>query len=125
LVDERGYVSLEIPAPTPRHRSIWVEISAAEINYSIGKLWGEGIQPSEEVLRHILATLDAARDRGFREVRDRRTGILYHLFQLRSRGLNEYGRDSDYSLWHWLRLRVRRVKVTTVPALLSYHSGAG
>jgi hypothetical protein len=111
------FVSLCIKAPTHAHRELNVEASPGEIQYALGRVWTEQIDPTPDNIREMLAACDAVRDGLVREVRDRRTGVIYDVYRLRTRGYDKYLRDSQYSLWHWLRLRVRRVKIHRLPPL--------
>lgn len=113
------FVSLELRAPTKAHRALSVEASADEMEYGLGKLWTEYNRPDEVLARHVLAACDAVRAGRVREVRDRRTGLIYHVYRLTTRGLNEFARDSDYSLWHWLNLPIRKVKIARLSPLPS------
>ena len=111
------FASLRLRAPTVAHRGLSVEASAHDIEYSVGKLWSEYNQPDEISARYVLAACDAVLAGKVREVRDRRTGLIYHVYHLTTRGLNEFARDSDYSLWHWLKLPIRKVKITRLSPL--------
>ena len=111
------FVWLELRAPTKAHRSLSVGASALDMEYSLGKLWTEFGKPDEALARYVLAACDAVRAGKVREVRDRRTGLIYHVYRLTTRGLNEFARDSGYSLWHWLKLPIRKVKIARLSPL--------
>jgi hypothetical protein len=111
------FASLQLRAPTLSHRPLSIEASAHDIEYSFGKLWSEFSLPDEVSARYVLAACDAVCAGRVREVRDCRTGLIYHVYRLTTRGLNEFTRDSDYSLWHWLKLPVRKVKIARLSPL--------
>ena len=106
---------LRIKAPTAAHRVLALSLDGGELEYSLGEVWTDQIDPKTADLNQLLATLDAVRDGRVREARDRRNGVIYHLYRLDSRGLRTWLRDGQYSLWHWLRLKIRRVDVHTLP----------
>jgi hypothetical protein len=110
-------VWLIVPAPTPAHRELAVSADPGGIEYSLGKIWTEPFEADWTKARRVLAACDAVRDGRVREVCDRRTGLLYHIYRLRSRGFREFMQDSEYSLWHWLRLKVNRVAIHRLPPL--------
>lgn len=114
---QSDWASLTVKSPTSSHRDLSVTASPGGVEYSLGGIWTEDMEPSPALLQSLLASCDAVRDGGVREVRDRRTGVYWHVYRLRTRGLNRYARDSEYSLWHWLRLKVRRVKIHRLPPL--------
>jgi len=107
----------EVKAPTKAHRDLTIGATTDEIDYWFGKLWSEFLEPSQAVVDDLLAHCDAVRDGRVREARDRRTGLVYHVYRLRSRGQHRFSRDSDYSLWHWLKPRIRRVSIHRLPPL--------
>ena len=107
----------EVKAPTQSHRNLSISASTDEIDYSFGKLWSEFLEPSQAVVDDLLAHCDAIRDGWVREVRDLRTGLIYHVYRLRSRGQNRFSKDSQSSLWHLLRLPIRRVRIHRLPPL--------
>ncbi len=114
--DEKS-ASLWVHASSLRHRDFYVEAHIAEFEFGVGKLWTEGIEPTEENARYLLAVCDAVRDGRWREARDRDSGLIYHVYRLRSRGYNGFYRDSEYSMRHYLRQKVRRVAIDTPPPL--------
>jgi hypothetical protein len=113
----RNYASLSVEAPTPAHRRLVVDLSEGDCEYTLGKLWTEQILPTPETSQRILAMCDAVRDGRVREVRDRRTHLIYHLYRLKSRGLHTWQRDSEYAFRHYLRLPVRKVEIRRLPPL--------
>ena len=117
FVKQGDFVSLTIEPPTPAHRKLVVAGDPNGLEDALGKVWSEPYQVDAALTSRVLAACDALRDGRVREVRDRRTGLIYHLYRLRSRGRDEYLRDSQYSLWHWLRLRVRKVAIHSFPRL--------
>src|SRR5690606_16880130 len=120
---ERGF-KLTIDAPTEHHRSLSLHGDQYELEYALGAVWTEGLTPSPDVCRRLLASLDAVRSGSVREVEDVRTGIIYHAYRLRTRGLHEVMWDSQYSIWTWLKLRVRRIRIHTLPPLESTRMSA-
>ena len=111
------YFSLDVEPPTKRHRRLFIEGSPPEVNYELGGVWTEGLDPQPDVLRHLLAECDAVREGRVREVRDLDTGVLWHVYRLKTRGLDYFVRDTQYSIWHYFRRRVRRVKIQRLPPL--------
>lgn len=113
-------VSLDVEPPTSAHRRLLVDGFPTNFEYSLGKIWTENIDATPEAALEILAACDAIRDGWVREVRDLRTGVLYHVYRLKTHGLNKYLNDGQYSLWHWLRRKVRRVKIQRLPPLSAH-----
>ena len=111
------YFLLDVLPASVRHRRLTLEGSLAEFNYTLGKVWTEGLEPSPAVCDRLLATLEAVRNGGVREVRDRRTGVIYHVYRLKTHGFSEFMEDSQYSFWHWLKLKIRDVQIHTVPPM--------
>lgn len=111
------YFEFITDAPSSAHRRMSLVGDHHELEYSLGKIWTESISPARADLGQLLAALDAVRDGRVKEVREERTGLIYHLYRLDSRGHRGWMRDSQYSLWHWLRLKIRRVTVHTLPPL--------
>ena len=114
--DRHGF-DLEVSPPTDRHRRLVISASRTEIEFELGKIWTERLSPEAEVLQNILAACDAVRDGRVREVRDLDTGVLWHVYRLKTRGLDRFMRDSEYSFSHSLWRRVRRAKVQRLPPL--------
>jgi hypothetical protein len=114
--DRHGF-ELEVSPPTDRHRRLVISASPTEIEFELGKIWTERLSPEAEVLQNILASCEAVRDGRVREVRDLETGVLWHVYRLKTRGLDRFMHDSEYSLWHYLKRRVRRAKVRRLPPL--------
>lgn len=110
-------VSLLASAPTPRHRDFYIEACPFEFDFGVGKLWTEVEEPSEWWARYVLAVFEAVRDGRCREARDRESGLTYHVFRLNSHGFAGFHRDSEYSMRHYLRRPVLKVRVHTVPAI--------
>ena len=110
-------VHFEIKAPTSEHRQLNIDAGPQSFEYQLGKIWTENLEASPEVARTLLAACDAMVAGGVREVRDLQTGLLHHIYRLKTRGRNGFVRDSEYSLLNRLRLKVRRVRVTRIPAL--------
>jgi len=117
-------VWLRVGAPTERHLVLTVAASPHDIDYSFGPLWTEIAKPDETVGREILACCDAIKAGDVRLVRSRRTGLRFHIYRLRTRGLNRFQRDSDYSLLHYFRQRPRRVSIARVPPLPILNTGS-
>ena len=114
-------VELRTKAPTPRHRSVYMGGPKFDFEYSVGKIWTERLELTPDLCQHLLACLDALIAGRVREVRDLDTGVLWHVYRLKTRGLNTFARDTEYSLWHsrWLNHRVRRISVTRIPPMIS------
>ena len=117
LDEQAREVSLTVKPPTPQHRTLSIDANYYEVDYELGRLWGEFHTPTEESCQYLLAMCDAVRDGRFREVKEQRTGQIYHVLRLKSRGLDEFARDSDFSPWHYLRLKIRRVSIKRIPPL--------
>jgi len=111
------FVSFDLRAPTPAHRSLTLEASAEFMDYSFGKLWSEFPSPDKVSAQYILAFCDAVRAGRVREVRDRKTGLIYHIYRLTTRGLNEFARDSQFSWRFWFKPHIRQVKITRLSSL--------
>jgi hypothetical protein len=111
------FVSFELRAPTEAHRTLSIEASADEIDFNFGKLWSEYERPDETAARYLLAACDAVCAGKVREVRDRRTGLIYHIYRLTTRGLNEFARDSQFSWRFWFKQHIRQVKITRLSPL--------
>jgi hypothetical protein len=116
-------VWLRVKAPTKQHLMLTVAASPGDIEYSFGPLWTEIAKPNESVGREVLACCDAVKAGGVRLVRSRLTGLRFHIYRLRTRGVNRFQRDSDYSLLHYFRQRPRRVSIARVPPLPTLNSG--
>jgi len=114
---QRDYASLEVDAPTPAHRKLVVDIAKADCEYRLGALWTEQILPTPDACQRMLAMCDAVRDGRVGEVRDRRTRLIYHLYRLKTRGLDTWQRDSEYAFRHYFRLPVRKVEIHRLPPL--------
>lgn len=110
-------VSLKVVAPSSRHRVLTVEAQPSDIDYSLGKLWSEFELPDEQAARYVLAACDAVRQGRVREVRDRRSGLIYHVYRLTSRGFDEFSRDSQFSFRHWFKRKIRKVAIKRLPPL--------
>jgi len=106
-----------IDPPTDRHRRLVISASRSQIEFELGKIWTEGLNPEREVLQNLLAACDAVRDGRVREVRDLDTGVLWHVYRFKTRGLNRFLRDSEYSFWHSFHRRVRKAKTQRLPPL--------
>ena len=116
--ERRGdYFLLDILAPSAQHRRLTLEGSLAELDYTLGKVWTERLEPSPSLCNRVLATLEAVRDGKVKEVRDRRTGVIYHVYRLTTHGFSEFMQDGQYSPWHWLKLKIRNVQIHTLPPL--------
>lgn len=113
----RRYFNLSIPAPTAAHRQLDIDAAPSGVDYALGKIWGEGYSPTEEIGNRILAACDAVRAGRVREVRDRDTGVLYHLYRLKTRGCDEFMWDSQYTVRAWFKKKVRKVQVARLAAL--------
>jgi len=106
-----------VDPPTERHRRLVISASPSAIEFELGKIWTEGLSPEREVLQNLLAACDAIRDGKVREVKDLDTGLLWHVYRFKTRGLDRFLRDSEYA-WPWSRWRrVRRVEVQRLPPL--------
>ncbi len=117
-----GSVELWMKAPTPRHRSAYLGGPEFDFEYSVGKIWTERLELTPDLCQHLLACLDALIAGRVREVRDLDSGLLWHIDRLKTRGLNTFVRDREYSFfWHsrWLNHRVRRVSITRIPPMIS------
>jgi hypothetical protein len=117
LVRDGDYFELSIPAPTEWHRSVHLHGDSKGLEYHLGKVWTENLEPSPEVCRRLLASLDAIQAGAVKEVQDVRTGVIYHVYKLRTRGFREFMQDSQYTLWAWLNLKIRDVRIHTLPPL--------
>lgn len=121
LERNRNGVEFAVEAPTPDHRSLSICAESSEIEYSLGSLWTEGLEPVPATLDSLLAACDALREGRVREVRDRKTGLLYHVYRLNSWGRREFVIDSQYAFRHVLdRLfghRIRDVSIHRLPPL--------
>jgi hypothetical protein len=111
------YFLLDVLPPTFGHRRLTLEGSLAEFDYTLGKVWTEQLEPSPTVCDRLLASLEAVRDGRVREVRDRRTGVIYHVYRLKTHGFSEFMKDGQYSFWHWFKLKIRNVQIHTLPPL--------
>ena len=111
------YFLLDVLPPSTGHRRLTLEGSLAEFDYTLGKVWTERLEPSPTVCARLLASLEAVRNGAVREVRDRRTGVIYHVYRLRTRGFSEFMKDGQYSPWHWFKLKIRNVQIHTLPPL--------
>ncbi|MFN3814763.1 hypothetical protein [Brevundimonas sp.] len=120
---ERGHdhFLLDILPPSALHRRLTLEGSLGEFDYTLGEVWTERLDPSPSVCTRVLAALEAVRDGKVREVRDRRTGVIYHVYRLTTHGLSEFMQDGQYSLWRRLRLKIRNVQIHTLPPLTKAH----
>lgn len=111
-------IDLVIEAATARHRRIDFWLAPDGVEFSVGKLWGDyQVRPTQQMAWEFLAALEALADGRVKEVVDRRTGLVYQIYRLRTRGLTKFVRDSEYSLLHRLNLPVRRVKIMTLGRL--------
>jgi hypothetical protein len=117
-------VWLRVHAPTERHLVLTVSASPYDIDYSYGPLWTEFARPDEALGRTILACCDAIKTGDVRLLRSRRTGLRFHIYRLKTRGLNGFQRDSGYSPLHYFRQRPRRVSITRVPPLPLLNTGS-
>tara|TARA_R110000764_G_scaffold51902_1_gene113276 strand:- start:57 stop:530 length:474 start_codon:yes stop_codon:yes gene_type:complete len=111
------YFLLDVLPPTFDHRRLTLEGSLVEFAYSLGKVWTEQLEPSPAVCDRLLASLDAVKDGRVREVRDRRTGVIYHVYHLKTHGFSEFMKDGQYSFWHWFKLKIRNVQIHALPSL--------
>jgi len=116
-------VWLRVKAPTERHLVLTVSASPTDIDYSFGPLWTEIAGPDEVSGREILACCDAIKAGAVRSVRSRRTGLLFHIYRLQTRGVNRFQRDSEYSFLHYFLQRPRRVSIARVPPLPTLNTG--
>lgn len=117
LIRDGGYFELSIPAPTEQHRSIHLNGDSSGLEYHLGKVWTENLEPSPEICSRLLASLDAIRSGAVKEVQDVRTGVIFHVYRLRTRGFRKFLQDSQYTLWAWLKLKIRNVRIHTLPPL--------
>jgi hypothetical protein len=115
----RNEVSLTIPPQTPRHRRIDVYATPFNYEYQVGKLCGENDHPDAAAGLRLLAALDALNLGRVREVRDQRTGLLYQVYRLKTRGLDSFVQDSQYSFRNYWGTTVRKVKIARIPPLTS------
>jgi len=111
------YLNLTIAPPSPAHRRLDIEAGPGGLDYALGKVWGEGYAPTEDVGNRVLAACDAVEAGRVREVRDRDTGMLYHLYRLTTRGCDEFMWDSQYSFLPKLRKKIRNVQITRLAPL--------
>jgi hypothetical protein len=114
---EEGELLFEVQPPTERHRSLAISGNASGIEFQLGEVWGEFDFPDQVALTALLAACDAVRDGRVRECRDRSTGLIYHVYRLRSRGLDQFQRDSQYSFRH--ARRIKRVDIHRLPPLVT------
>ena len=121
LKRERNWIEFDIEAPTSAHRSLSINVGPSEIEYALGAIWTEGLETTPDVRDRLLAACDALRAGRVREVRDRETGLLYHVYRFNSRGLREFAVDSQYAFRHaltrWFKHRVRHVSIHRLPPL--------
>jgi len=113
----RRHVSLGIKAPTSRHRDIWLELGPDGGEYAVGKVWGEYDWGSEEIAQNLLATLDALKAGQVREVRDRRTGAYYHVYRLKTRGLDGFMQEGQFRFFGGFKIPVRKATISRISPL--------
>ena len=110
------WFELDVRPPTPAHRRLMLDGDENNLDYSLGDVWTELIEPSPAVVTDLLAVCDAVKLGRVCEVRDRRTGLLHHIYRLKTRGQDRYLRDRQYS-WPWQGGRVRKVRSHRLPGL--------
>jgi hypothetical protein len=113
---------LNVKPLTAAHRELTINGSSEGIEYELGKIWSEPMAATPEVFSEVLAACDAIRSGAVRECRDLRTGVRYHIYRLKTRGVDRFCKDGQYSLWHWtlwrwLGVKVRKVSIQRLPPL--------
>jgi hypothetical protein len=119
--DQREF-ELAVKAPTPAHRDLSMMGDSSGVEFTVGDIWTEPVKATPELFVDLLAACDALKAGGVRECRDRRTGVLYHVYRLRTRGLKRFVVEGQYSFWHssiwrWLGLKIRSVSIHRLPPL--------